>query len=477
MLKSSILKRMSALVLAFMMMCFTGCKDEAKKNTDNNDSSTLTEANRPYSDDEIDLGGKDITVLVLGGSGVQYPDPKSEDYEAICERVEYVEETYNCNIVFDATYGYPEIHEQIVANALSGLNLADIMYSLPWNTVSPYITQKIAVTLDDYLDFENENLKDRTLNDWGYYLGKHYIFTTGSTGVNCALLYNKDIFERDNLEDPFELQQKGEWTWDKFLEIAKAATKRDASGKVQQWGVVTTSGADFMMQLLASNNAEALLYENDQFKVNFSDKKVMEVFDFLNKIVVQDKCGILTELVLEVPERGDKAWKNGTAAMAFSSLSVAKTYAPENCGFIICPKGPSATDYAAPAHSGPAYMVSCTSKEPEASARIMYDLFARWDTSIPGAYSEDEMEQFLTGSGDYDQAFCENDFETFKLYRTHQNTDVMRVVLFNDIQNYLINCIYAPNVYLNIPLSTVIDQWTPVAEDYLSGVNSSLAKK
>ena len=45
------------------------------------------------------------------------------------------------------------------------------------------------------------------------------------------------------------------------------------------------------------------------------------------------------------------------------------------------------------------------------------------------------------------------------------------------IQNFLINCIYAPKVYIDVPLSTTIDQWTPVAEDYLSSVNAAMAEK
>lgn len=472
-------KIISLLMAALLLLSCAGCGnvDEGGKNTGDGAKTEYDTGNRPYDADvKFDLDGKDITVLVLGGSGVEYPNPNSSDYEDICARIEYVEKEYNCNLVFNASYGYPEIHEQIVTNAMSGTFLADIMYCLPWNTVEPYITQNIAAPLDQYLDFKNENLSGR-LNDWGYYDDAHYIMATDSTGVNCCMIYNKDIFERDNLEDPFELQQNDEWTWEKFLEIAKAATKRDASGNVTQWGVVTASGADFLSQFLASNGAEVLSYENGQFKVNFSDPKVVEVFEFLNKVVVQEKCGIFTELVLEAPERGDRAWKNGTAAMAFCSLTQAKTYSPENCGIIICPKGPSADDYAAPAHSGSAYMVSCQSKEPEAAARIMYDLFARWDTSLPGCFDEEELENFKTGYGDYESAFCENDFETFRLFRENQSTDANRFVLFNDIQNYMINCIYSPNVYLDVPLSTTIDQWTPVAEDFLSSVNAAMKNR
>ena len=440
-------------------------------NTSEEDTS-----NRPYTEKAIDLGGRDFTILMLGGSGSVFPNPDSDSYENDLERIRYVEEKYGCKLKFDTTYGYPEIHEYIVTNAVAGLDVADIMYSLPWQTVEPYITQNIAVPLNPYLDFDSPMLADMTLNKWGSFLGNQYIFCVSKNGVNCGLLYNKDIFARENLEDPFELQQNGEWTWDKFLEIAQKATKTDASGNVTQWGVVTTSGADFLMQLLASNDAEPLALVDDQFKVNFADEKVVEVFDFLHEIVVEKKCGVLTELVLDAPVRGDKSWKNGSAAMAFTSFSVAKQYSPENCGFIVCPKGPSADDYGTPAHCGPAYMVPATAKDPEASARILYDFFARWDTTIPGGYDEEELDAFNTGSGDYEAAFCEYDFETFRLYIEKQNTDVMNVVRFNEIQNFLLNCIYAPNVYQNVPLATSIEQWTAVANDTIAQVNEKLAE-
>ena len=121
-------------------------------------------------------------------------------------------------------------------------------------------------------------------------------------------------------------------------------------------------------------------------------------------------------------------------------------------------------------------MVPATAKDPEASARILYDFFARWDTTIPGGYDEEELEEFNTGSGDYEAAFCENDFETFRLYIEKQNTDVMNVVRFNEIQNFLLNCIYAPNVYQNVPLATSIEQWTAVANDTIAQVNEKLAE-
>lgn len=43
--------------------------------------------------------------------------------------------------------------------------------------------------------------------------------------------YNKDLFKAAGLDEP-----KAGWTWDDFVKDAKALTKKDASGKVTQWG-------------------------------------------------------------------------------------------------------------------------------------------------------------------------------------------------------------------------------------------------
>ncbi|WP_054739783.1 hypothetical protein [Cellulosilyticum ruminicola] len=41
----------------------------------------------------------------------------------------------------------------------------------------------------------------------------------------CFLGVNEDIISGLGIEDPVELYEKGQWTWDKFLEIAKAQQK------------------------------------------------------------------------------------------------------------------------------------------------------------------------------------------------------------------------------------------------------------
>ena len=61
--------------------------------------------------------------------------------------------------------------------------------------------------------------------------GKHY--TVGSSkSVYCYnYYYNKKLFSEAGLEDPWELSQKGEWTWDKLMEMGRSIT--DVSNDTQ----------------------------------------------------------------------------------------------------------------------------------------------------------------------------------------------------------------------------------------------------
>jgi ABC-type glycerol-3-phosphate transport system substrate-binding protein len=48
-----------------------------------------------------------------------------------------------------------------------------------------------------------------------------------------AIWYNKRLF--DEAGEPYP---KGDWTWDEFIEVAKRLTKRDANGRIVQYGLI-----------------------------------------------------------------------------------------------------------------------------------------------------------------------------------------------------------------------------------------------
>jgi multiple sugar transport system substrate-binding protein len=67
------------------------------------------------------------------------------------------------------------------------------------------------------------------------------------------LFYNRRIFADAGVAPPPTSWDK-KWTFDEFLDTAKALTKRDSSGRVTQWGFVNTFVSYYSAGLFALNN-------------------------------------------------------------------------------------------------------------------------------------------------------------------------------------------------------------------------------
>ncbi len=67
-----------------------------------------------------------------------------------------------------------------------------------------------------------------------YYRGRLYGLNTLFGGVICY--YNKDLFARAGLADPYVLWKEGRWTWEAFEKSAVALTERASDGKTTRYG-------------------------------------------------------------------------------------------------------------------------------------------------------------------------------------------------------------------------------------------------
>ncbi len=93
--------------------------------------------------------------------------------------------------------------------------------------------------IDDLVDLNGFGWKDtKVVADRYMFNGKHYVCTpyVADGGV---LFYNKATIKEYNLEDPRELFRKGEWTWDKMLEMMKTfSDPNDTDGdKLGRYGI------------------------------------------------------------------------------------------------------------------------------------------------------------------------------------------------------------------------------------------------
>ncbi len=105
--------------------------------------------------------------------------------------------------------------------------------------------------------------------------------------------WNKDAFKEAGL-DPEQAPK----TWAEMVAFGKKLTKRDAGGKVTQWGLqIPTSGFPYwLFQALATENDATLMNEAGN-EVHFDDPKVIEAVQFL--VDLSQKDGIMPAGITE----------------------------------------------------------------------------------------------------------------------------------------------------------------------------------
>jgi multiple sugar transport system substrate-binding protein len=100
------------------------------------------------------------------------------------------------------------------------------------DAVPSFVTKNAFVPLDDFIKSNNfdTSIYLPGLLEPGKYDGKQYLLPKDYTPL--GVYYNKKLFDEAGIPYP-----KDGWTWDEFLSTAQKLTKKDASGKVTQWGI------------------------------------------------------------------------------------------------------------------------------------------------------------------------------------------------------------------------------------------------
>jgi multiple sugar transport system substrate-binding protein len=108
----------------------------------------------------------------------------------------------------------------------------DVLRIDAWDTHA-FFSKGRCLPLDDY--FAKVGIKPEEIYVEPYvqciYKGKWYGTPRGGNGVQI-FFYNKPMFDAAGVAYP----EKQDWTWNDFLETAKALTKKTSDGKVEQFG-------------------------------------------------------------------------------------------------------------------------------------------------------------------------------------------------------------------------------------------------
>ena len=109
--------------------------------------------------------------------------------------------------------------------------------------------------------------------------GSHYVIPYSLTRPTI-LTYSRNLIRSEGMEDPYELYQQGQWTWDKFMEMMETFTN-NGSGRYGLNGEVGQA-------VLASSGSTLVKNENGQLVNNINDSAI----------------GSAEELMLDISQKG-----------------------------------------------------------------------------------------------------------------------------------------------------------------------------
>ena len=157
---------------------------------------------------------------------------------------------------------------------------ADV-YGTAIETFQAFSSRGLWMPLDDFVK-ANTGFSDfaPSLFEQGSYKGAINYIPIGWN--NIMINYNRDLFDKAGVGYP----KDGKWTWDKFREVAKKLTIKDASGTVSQFGYEVPNQNFFIQPWFFSNGTGIL--KDDWSGSNMLDPKVAESLQFLYDLIHVD---------------------------------------------------------------------------------------------------------------------------------------------------------------------------------------------
>jgi carbohydrate ABC transporter substrate-binding protein, CUT1 family (TC 3.A.1.1.-) len=121
--------------------------------------------------------------------------------------------------------------------------------------------------------------------------GKHYLVTT-SVSVSRFIWYNKNILTNEGQPDLMQLYDRGLWTWDKLMEVARAVTKdTDQDGTTDQFGIDGESPHTLANAMISAYKTDWVKKNGEKYALNFDDPKLTKSYDLLNELYNTYKVG------------------------------------------------------------------------------------------------------------------------------------------------------------------------------------------
>ena len=394
-------KKVFAMSLASAMaVTAVGCSSSSSKNNDDTKDTKSTDSKQ--TDDSTKDSGTDEskgapkpagkrTITMATWWDMYYTSahqdvddqPDVSNYETAqmqLDNMRKIEEKYNVEF-YAENMTWDGVIASINASIMAGKPDCDV-YLTDLQFGVPAVLKGYAQSVDEY--GAEDRIKEATVAK-GLKIGdsdKTYLFTEQAVNSNSVYVlgFNMDMIKAENLENPQDLYEKGEWTWDVFMDYMKKLTKDtdgDGATNVYGYGGWWTT---FLTYMLMANDADIAATD----KEHLSDPKTVETISFMYDMYNVEKVAR--------PWNADdweynNDYKSGEMAFWISANWIAsgngdadETKIPFEVGMVPFPMGPSCDgDYNTKATAGNWYMIPKGIADSDLVFNVMYDWMNWYD--------------------------------------------------------------------------------------------------
>lgn len=425
MFKKNLKKAASVALAASMVFSMAACGDKqtagnkvtdtpAPTQEEKTDDTKVTEAPEVTKEPEVQKvapheGSTPRTIKIGTWFDVYYDsthtdindNPKvtnPETAQMSLDNVKAVEQKYNVRIEF-VNLTWEGIMESINNSIMAGTPDCDI-YMCDLQFGVPAVLNGYAVALEDIAEADDDIFTDQiaTKNLKITGMDKSYLFTGNALEQGgYPLGFNKTMLDAAGLENPQDLYDRGEWTWDKFYEYCRELTKdTDGDGNIDQYGYSgfwTTA----LSNVLMSNGAHIAGGKKEEL----SSKAAIEALEFFYQLYQVDKTARpWDELDWDI---NTKVYTTGTVGFWTTANWIQTQWGLSSdvgfeIGIVPWPIGPSGNkDTNSQVQvSGNWYMIPVGVERPELLLAVMEDYFNWFDGDLEyrddTEYSENALE-------------------------------------------------------------------------------------
>ncbi len=352
----------------------------------------------PTPEPTYDFGGR---VFKIGSYYDMTPSPDEGALEAaLADRIAEVESKYNCKIEFVNLGG--DYVAEYVTSVLAGTPVVDIGYVVTQKLLPSLIEGGIAYPLSQLKALDLSEYKWRSdVVEAGKYKGEYYAMLLKDPEIRYGIFWNKTLFNKYGLPDLYTLVDNGQWTWEKFQEIAALGNQdTDGDGEIDLYGF--NARENLAWCYLYSNGAYVANKTNAGIDINLKDPKVVEALTGLQNFTQNVKFRDAIDWSKEGWDSFIKDFRDGKYMMCLEEFWISYAYLnkadggmTDDWGWVPFPKGPSATDWSCYGKENGARFILNGVEKPEDVA-LVYDLITdladtneEWDELM-----EDKLENW-----------------------------------------------------------------------------------